>query len=44
MNKSNTSAGLGGEIIPVYYKFKKHSVLLHDSDSEDNVKAVFDFS
>ena len=27
-----------------YYKFKKHSVLLHDSHSEDNVKAVFDYS
>ena len=33
-----------GEIIPNYYKVKKHLVLLHDSDSEDNIKAVFDFS
>ena len=37
MNKSNTSADLGGEAISVYFKIKKHSVLLHDSDSEDNV-------
>ena len=40
MNTSNISAGLGGKTISIDNQIKKLSILLNDSDSEDNANTT----